>query len=483
MASGALLPVAFAPHGWWPAAIVLCMPPALLWTGCSALRAALRGWLFGIAMLGTGLYWVQISIRLYGGLPTTLAWMLMLLLSAVLAICTAFAALLYNRATRDRRPSATLLLLAFPSAWTLGEWVRSWFLGGFPWLSLGYSQVSSPAGAYLPLFGIYGTGWLTAAAAGALVYAWLYRRRLASMHVWLWPVALAWLLGLYRVEWTERLPDELRIAIVQGALPQRIGWDLRQLESSIKRYTQLSAPHWQDADLVIWPESVLPAYHHQLKPLFAALQKQTKSELLVGVLELHDDKTYNVLAHTSVQEASYRKRHLVPFGEFTPPGFRTIMEALGVVLGDITPGPEKPSLPRLHGITIGASICYDVLFGASLAAVSQESQLLVNVSNDTWFGDSWGPHQHLQIAAARALENGRYLVRATNTGISAVIDHQGNVLSRSTQFRPEVLTANVPLYQGITPYSRWGDLPIVLLATLALTTTVMATSRNDSSSS
>ena len=475
MVSGALLPLAFAPRGWWPAAVILCVPPALLWSECSAPRAVLRGWLFGMAMLGTGLYWIQISIRLYGNLPAPLAWTLLLLLSALLALCTALAALLYHRATRGDTPSPAMLLLAFPSAWTLGEWVRSWFLGGFPWLSLGYSQVPSPPGTYLPILGIYGAGWLTAATAGALACIWLRRGRLATVQAWLWPLAFAWLLGLYRIDWTERLPDELHVALVQGALPQQRSWDMQQLGPGIERYTRLSAPHWQDAELVIWPEAVLPAYHHQLKPLLKALQEQSSGELLVGALEQHNGKTYNSLVHAGGAQPPYRKRHLVPFGEFNPPGFRIVMEALGLALGDIAAGPRKAVLPQPHDIAIGASICYDVLFGASLAALSRDSRLLVNVSNDTWFGDSWGPHQHLQIAAARALENGRYLVRATNTGISAVVDSRGRVLSRSPQFRPAVLTATVPLYRGATPYSRWGDLPAVLLSALALAATVIST--------
>ncbi len=462
---GALLPVAFAPHEWWPAAIILCAPLPLLWSGCSARRAVLRGWLFGMALFSTGLYWVHISIQIYGGLSALAAWSLLLLLSALLALCPALSALLYHRATTAWQ-HPLVWWLAFPVAWTLGEWVRSWLLGGFPWLSLGYSQLGTPLGSYAPVFGIHGVGWLTAASAAALGSLYLHRR--AMQWGW-WAVglmALLWLPGLYRHEWTTRQPELLNVALVQGGLPQQQSWD--NLEDRIRRYTRLSAPH-RDRELLVWPEAVLPAYRNELQPLLSLLSQQTHGDLLLGVLDTTAERTYNSLIKAgSAQGSAYYKRHLVPFGEYTPPGLQSIMVWLGITLTDITPGNSDSALLPLAGGPAAASICYDILFGASFAATARHSTLLINVSNDGWFGDSWGPHQHLQIARARALENGRYLLRATNNGISAIINQQGRILQRSAQFTPQVLTATIPRYQGNTPYAYWGDFPVITLSALLL---------------
>jgi apolipoprotein N-acyltransferase len=470
VASGLLLVLAFEPRGWWPLAL---LSPAVLfvsWRGASPGRAAWRGFLYGFAAFLAGTWWTFVSVHEFGQAPAVLAVFLTLALAALMA---AYYALLGWAAVRWLPAAGTTRwLVGLPAAWVLLEWVRGWFLSGFPWLSLGYSQTDSVLGALAPLGGVYGLGWACALAAGALVTLLLenMRRRAAAIGVLFALFAVAGVAA--RQAWTQPAGPPLQVAMVQGAVGQDEKWLETRLEPTRELYLGLTEPYW-GTDLLIWPEAALPSLLHQEIDFLERLDAEARaagSELLMGILERdrRDGRYYNTLVSLGAEPEIYRKRQLVPFGEYFPvPGFvREVMRMMSLPYSDIAPGPPDPGPMTLAGVPVAPTICYEDAFGAQQRVFFPAARLLVNVSNDAWFGDTIAPHQHLQIARMRAMETGRWMLRATNNGITAVIDPDGKVVLRSRQFEPEVVVGEVVPMQGMTPWLRMGDGPLAGAAAL-----------------
>lgn len=472
LAAGAVLPLAFAPFGLFPLAYIA---PALLfrlWLEGSAARAAWRGFLFGLGMFGIGVSWVYVSLHNYGHMPMPLAGLATLLFVAGLALYPALLGYLQARFCDRARPLH--VLLALPALWTLFEWWRGWFLTGFPWLNLGYSQSDTVLAGYGSLFGVYGVSFVGVLVAGLLAQSWRTPEKFLRRYL---PVLLAifiggWLAG--RVEWTEPAGAPIEAALVQGNVPLEIKWQPAYREPILERYRSLSARAPQ-ARLVVWPEAAIPARLDEVDPRYlTALQQEGAGrgvDFLVGVVEGRGREYYNSVIVLGTKVASYRKQHLVPFGEFLPfPGlFRWLLDSLHIPMSDFSAGPPGQPPLAAAGQKIGVSVCYEDAFGEEVIRQLPGATLLVNVSEDAWFGDSFAPHQRLQMARLRALETGRPMLRAANTGPSAAIDHRGQVLARSPQFEAFVLRATVEPRQGTTPYVRGGNAPLVLsLAALLL---------------
>jgi apolipoprotein N-acyltransferase len=258
--------------------------------------------------------------------------------------------------------------------------------------------------------------------------------------------------------------------MIQGAVGQDEKWLETQLEPTRELYLRLTEPHW-GADLLIWPEAALPSLLHQeieFLEVLDARAREAGSVLLMGILERRDGRYYNTLVSLGGEPEIYRKRQLVPFGEYFPvPDFvREVMRMMSLPYSDIAPGPPDPGPMTLAGVPVAPTICYEDAFGAQQRVFFPAAQLLVNVSNDAWFGDTIAPHQHLQIARMRAMETGRWMLRATNNGITAVIDSGGAVVQRSLQFVPEVVVGEVVPMLGMTPWLRMGDAPLAAAAAL-----------------
>ncbi|HZB99821.1 MAG TPA: apolipoprotein N-acyltransferase, partial [Gammaproteobacteria bacterium] len=304
-------------------------------------------------------------------------------------------------------------------------------------------------------------------SAGTLCYAWAYPQRLRCL-VLLVPLwGGAWLAN--RIAWTESSSTEpIEVALIQGNIPQALKWLPAKYQATLDRYLALSAPHW-GIDLMIWPETAIPAFYHPAQPLIQALQAQVEStgtDMLIGVPSMGEsDKTYyNSVVRIGSTAGFYHKRHLVPFGEYMPlqPIVGRLLNFLEIPMADFSAGSDAQSLLRVADQPVGISICYEDAFGEEVIDTLPHATLLVNVSNDAWFGDSIAPHQHLEMARMRALETGRYLLRATNTGISAVIDRRGTTIARSPQFEAHALIAQATPYQGATPYVRFGNAPVIV---------------------
>jgi len=361
-----------------------------------------------------------------------------------------------------------LPLTAFAAGWILTEWLRGWLFTGFPLLDIGSSQVDSLLSAYAPLAGVYGVGLAVALSAALLVAVLRNQQRLPGLFLLL----VIWVGAIFidKLEWTSPVDDQLQVALVQGNISQDEKWLPENFQKTLTIYTELTFSQ-QDIDLVVWPETAIPAFYHQVQnsfiPALESRLQESGMTLLTGipVLDKRNWDYYNAVISLGGERAFYFKRHLVPFGEYLPLRgiIGTALDALAVPNGDFTRGDDTQKLVEVAGYPVGTSICFEVAFSEVIAADLPQAALLVNVSNDGWFGDSLAPHQHLEMARLRAKETGRPMLRATNTGISAIIDYDGTVLARSAQFETAVVTGSIVPRQGATPYVRFGNAPVIIL--------------------
>lgn len=473
LALGLVVPFAFAPYDLWPVAIVAMSGLFLLLKGRTPRQAARLGWCFGFGMFGHGVWWIQVSVHQFGLPYYSFSVTVTALLVAYMALFPALVAYGLRRLpARDERARAVLLA---PPLWVASEWLRGWFLTGFPWISLGYSQLDAPLAGLAPLLGEVGTSFAVMVGAGLLVTMTEGRgiARLAPL------AALALLLfaghGLGRFDATHETAGELRATLVQGAIPQSLKWAAGQREHAFRLYGELTAPLWR-ADVVVWPETAIPAFSVEVPEMLEALTgaaREAGTTLLLGVPTGEPwtgGRYYNSVLALGVETGRYDKRHLVPFGEFFPlkSALAGISSLLSIPMSDFSAGALDQPLLRAGGLPIGVSICYEDVYAREVTRALPAAAYLVNVSNDAWFGDTIAPHQHLQIARMRALETGRWLLRATNTGITAVIDHRGRVTARVPQFEPTALSARFAARAGATPYVRFGDWPVLVMGTALL---------------
>ncbi len=466
-AGGAFLVCGFAPFSYW---LITFICPALLYASLvksTPRHAFLLGLIFGLFFFGFGASWTFNSIHEFGHAPVILSAFLAGLLVVVLALFPACVAYLFA-ATRCNSCLDFVSALAFATLWTLFEWLRSWLFTGFPWLLLGHAHHSSPLHGVIPIFGTYGATWLVLLTSCFFVVAVLGKRtQKITAGISLALVFLS-LTVANQVVWTEAEDEEIGVALIQGSIPQEMKWEQAKRSYIMGRYLQLSESHL-DADVLVWPETAIPTYYHVVEDSFIKEVEQVAAaegtDFLTGVFT-HDPASgnvYNSVAVLGEETGFYQKRHLVPFGEYIP--LRSIMPSfweryIQVPMADLSSGEGRP-LVSLKGYPVGVSICYEAVYGNEIIQALPEAKFLVNVSNDGWFGDSLAPHQHLEITRSRAVETGRYLLRATNTGISAVITPNGSIVDRSVQFQEDVVRADIQPYSGLTPFSRWGNWGII----------------------
>ncbi|MDT8309993.1 MAG: apolipoprotein N-acyltransferase [Methylophaga sp.] len=467
---GALLPLAFAPFYWYPLAIVSLILLFASWRDVTANQAFKRGWLFGLGMFGVGVSWVYVAIHEFGQASWLLAGGLTAGFVAFLALLPALLGYLI-KSLQSKRLNGTDYLLLLPAGWVAFEWFKSWFLSGFPWLEIGTAQIDGPLAGVIPVLGVYGASWLVALTAGLLLTAWQHKQWLWLLPaIVIWPVSFA----LNNVQWTVATGEPLQVSMIQGNIDQAIKWDPDQLRETLQLYARLSAQNW-DSDLIIWPENAATAFYHQIDEGFLLpLAKQAavhNSELLIGlpVLDADGERYYNSMAKLAEAPDFYHKKQLVPFGDYVPfETLRGLIAFFDLPMSGFVPGPAQQPLIEAAGQQLGISICYEDAFTEEVRATLPEASLLVNATNNAWYGDSFAPHQHLQISRSRALEGGRPVLRVTTNGISAFIDHKGQLAEQSPQFQQAVITGNVQPRQGATPYVRFGQLPLMGLLLVLL---------------
>lgn len=471
---GAALALAFAPSQLWPLAVVLPAALFLAWQGVAPREAAWRGFLFTAGTFAAGTYWLYHSIHLIGQAPLWLALFLMLGLAAIMGAYSALAGYAVARWAPSRGLSRWLVLL--PAAWVGVEWFRGWFLSGFPWLALGYSQLGTPLAAYAPVLGVYGVSLAVAVLAGACVALLLGTRREQALAAAVAVLVAAGGAAAGRVEWTQPAGPAITVALVQGAVPQSMKWQPGRLEQTMRLYAGLTEPHL-GAAIVVWPESAIPALEGNVREFLDGVRAAAAargSSLIMGLVRRDpaSGDYYNGIAAWSPAEQWYYKRRLVPFGEFfpVPARVREWMRLMNLPYSDFAAGPGDQAPLEAAGLKLAPTVCYEDAYGAEQLALARASSLLVNVTNDAWFGDSTAPHQHVDISRMRSLETGRPMLRATNDGITALIAYDGSMIASLPQFRPGVLTGEVVPRAGLTPYLRYGNAPLlaVLLAALVL---------------
>ena len=481
--AGALLPLAFSPVNFY--LIALISPGILFYSFLSATprRAALLGWWFGLGFFGVGVSWVFVAIYVFGLSSITISALLTFISINILALFIALQGYLsiYFIQKYKIENRAAMLLVIFPLFWVLLEWFRGWFLTGFPWLSLGYSQTGSMLSGYAAVLGVYGVSWLSALSASLILIAILYKNK-TGIPVLLGLVSL-WLGGylLSQISWTEKAGKPIKVSLVQGNVEQKNKWDPDYFEKRKQRYLSLTEKNW-DSDLILWPENSLTIFYHQLKEkILDPLTKQARkynADIILGlpVLDREKDEYFSSLmainnsAEKSSQVQFYHKNHLVPFGEYLPLEslLRGLINFFDLPMSGFTAGKYNQQLLTAAGQKIAPTICYEDAFGEDLIRFLPEATLILNASNNAWYGNSFAPHQHLQISQMRALETGRDVMRVTTNGVSALIDFKGKIISRSPQFEAYVVTGFSQPRTGATPYVVWGNKPVLVIMALII---------------
>ena len=462
---GAAAVLGFAPVGLAPLPVVSAAGLLWLWQQAAPRRAAALGFAFGLGLFLAGVSWVYVSLHDYGAMPAPLAALATLLFCAVLALYPALAGYLQ---ARFAGPIAARQMLLIPALWVFTEWLRDWVFTGFPWLTLGYSQADSLLRGYAPITGVFGLSWLVWLCAALLLA--LLRAKGRSLAL----AALALILGLgyflERVEWTRPQGAPITVSLLQGNVAQDLKWDPLRYAATVQMYRRMIER--SKAQLTVLPETAIPRFLDSLDPALVHELAQSArghgGDLIVGVpLRDSPGRYYNSAISLGVSPSQrYDKIHLVPFGEFIPPGFGWILSILKIPLSDFSRGSATQAPLALARQRIAVDICYEDAFGEEIIRALPEATLLVNISNLAWFGDSLAPHQHLQIAQLRALETGRFMLRATNTGMTAVINDHGRIVAGLPTFTQGTLSGRAQGRSGATPYVRWGNAPLLLLALL-----------------
>ena len=472
---GAASVAAFAPlEQFWLLPLTLAALFHLLFISQNWQQAFCRAFAFGLGYFLVGVSWVYVSMSVFGGLPMPLAALAVLLFCAFLALFPAIAGGLFRRFLPATPICQTL---AFAAALALADLARGDFLTGFPWLSFGYSQTApSPLIGFAPVVGVYGLSFLVALIAAALACA-LQKRDWRQGGSWACAILVILLAGtgLQEQQWTQPAGEPISVALAQGNVAQDVKWQPDHALVTMNHYRDLVARH--PARLTILPETAIPVFFDNLPQEYlqelAGLAQRQQGDLLLGVptrsANADSEDYWNAAISLGVSpNQHYAKAHLVPFGEYAPPGFNWFLRLVNIPMANFSSGSAEQQALSLAGQRVAINICYEDLFGNELRVTLPDATLLVNMSNTAWFGHSLAQSQHLQIARMRALETGRPMLRATNTGVTAIIAPDGNVTSRLPEFESGVLTGEVQGYIGMTPYARWGDMAAWLLALGAL---------------
>lgn len=472
LGAGLLVTLSLAPFNYWPLGIVSCA--LLAWTlrDLTPAQSAWRGWFYGLGLFGAGASWVYVSIHVYGNASVPLALSLMTLFTMGLAaLFTVIPFYLYGRFLRNLPLGSTL---GFAALLVLAEWLRSWLLTGFPWLYLGYGHLDTMLSGWAPVASVMSISFIIALTGATITQSLCDKRLSQPMAVC---CALLWLAGsgLKTIQWTQPSHQPpIKVALIQANIDQAIKWNRDQYQPTLQLYETLSQPHWPETDIIIWPEAAIPGYYRQAKGFLSYMEDiatEHNTTLITGIPTQQntnsDEKPayYNSVMAFGSGSGIYHKQRLVPFGEYVPLEnlLRGLIDFFDLPMSAFSAGTAKQPLLRAANVTLSPSICYEVVYGDLVSSTTPEADLLLTISNDAWFGDSIGPIQHMEMAQMRALETGRYMIRATSNGISAFVNDKGHIVKRSQQFTREVLVGEVKVMQGATPYALTGSLPIVFL--------------------
>ncbi len=483
--------LSFAPIGWWWVPYFgFAVLAALISRAPTVKRGALTGFIFGLGYFFAGVAWVRVSMNEFGGMPLGLAWLSAFLFCAFLALYPMLAGA-FTAWAKPKNP--WFFAFVFASAWTFAEYLRAHLFSGFEWLSVGVSQAPDGLlGGYAPVFGTFGVTFLLLHLAALLVPIQGFLKgprsarppfiapyRFSAAAIFLQPpiavVALVALGGilLHKPNWSDATGKLLRISLLQGNVAQSMKWEPEKFAETLKLYERLITQ--AKGELIILPETAFPAPLSRIPPEYIerlrGIANSKNANLIIGVPVEEKGKFYNAAISLGVEDSQqYRKVHLVPFGEYMPlRGLLAWFYAnLTIPMSDFSSGDALQPNIKVNGQSLGISICYEDAFARDVHRTLPDATLLVNISNDAWFGQSAAAEQHLQLSQMRAIEFARPMMRANNTGITAVIDEKGRVIERLAPFTEGILETTIQGRKGSTPYSAWGDLPILLICLAGL---------------
>ncbi|MDN3696615.1 apolipoprotein N-acyltransferase [Vibrionales bacterium C3R12] len=480
---GATTTLAFAPYQIWPLAILSPAIFFLLIHNRSPKSALAIGYAWGIGQFGAGISWVYVSIAGFGGMPLIANLFLMAMLVGYLAIYSGLFAWCLNKffPHTQQRGSRSRYFLVLPALWLVFDWLRGWVMTGFPWLWLGYSQIDGPLAPFAPIGGVELLTLLIVISASSLAYAIIHKRWAVSI---IPMVILASGFGIRNIDWVTPNPEKTTsVALIQGNIDQELKWLPSQRWPTIMKYTDLSRENW-DADIVIWPEAAIPAFESEVSSFLSNLDsaaKMNSSAIITGVVNQAENRKYynSVLAIGTTPYGDYRydvnqryhKHHLLPFGEFVPLEalLRPLAPFFNLPMSSFSRGDFVQPNIVANGRHLAPALCYEIIFNEQVRQnVTEETDFILTLSNDAWFGRSIGPLQHMEIARMRALELGKPLIRSTNNGVTGVTDYKGKIIELAPQFETAVLNTELTSTDGMTPYRTVGTWPLYIWVLLSL---------------
>lgn len=478
--AGVLTPLFLAPFNIWPIAFISIGCFYLGLKELSVKQAIIRSWCYGFGAYIAGVSWIYVSINTFGNAPVWLAAALTIAFCMSVAFFFVIPAVIWVKWFRADH-TYFVEAFAFAGLWAIQEWFRGWFLTGFPWLYTGYSQLDAPLAGFAPIGGVWLISFLIALITILLIKIYYFRKQNIKIVVSIVIIIALPIIGvlLNKIHWTTPIVDKLPITLIQGNISQEDKWKESFYNDQLSLYWRLTQQSQQPNSLVIWPENAIPFLKESVQSLLdnniGIYEKQQQSTLITGLPIRQANakgelRFYNGITVVGEGEGTYLKQKLVPFGEYVPleEMLRGAITFFDLPMSDFSRGDSEQALLKVKDYQVAPFICYEVVYPDFVASLGATSNLLITISNDTWFGHSIGPKQHLQMAQMRALEADRWMARATNNGITAIIDNKGQIVKEIPSFEVGVLQGEVTLVTGKTPYQIWYSYFILSISILGL---------------
>lgn len=440
---------------------------------CSRKQAFWIGLAFGLGMMGTGVSWVAVSIHLYGHLPMAAAIGITTVFIVYLSLFPAFCTLSYQTVRWANAPFINGCL--FSSLWCLFEYLRAHCLTGFPWLLYGTAQIDTPIKFVLPILGIYGASFFSIFSATALCYTVTRSNRTAFAWLIVFLSVLMAPQGLQFLQEPALSASPITVGVIQANLSMRDKWDEHIFWEICNYYKQSITQLLGKAQVIVLPESAIPlpaTYLHEWLSHLQTQARQAHSAVLLGIPEAdtrqNDETYYNTIAGLGMAEGSYKKQHLVPFGEYIPATIAPIMRWLQLPLSNMTPGSNQQALLTVHHRPLASLICYELAYPELLRQQLPAAQWIVSLSDDGWFGHSFAQYQHLQMAQVLSMLSHRYQVVTNNSGLSSIINEKGDVTHSLPAHAPGILKGIIYTSHTQTPWTIYGDLPVITVCAIII---------------
>ena len=469
--AGALFPLSLAPFSYWLAAIISMAALFASLPDQTAKESFKRAAIFGFGMFGAGVSWVFVSMYSFGDVSFLFALIGTLLFCALNASVFALPFMLCTLIPERK----ALWLIALPALWVISEWCRSWVLTGFPWLYAGYSHTDTWLSGWAPIGGVLLLSYFIGLVAVVLAqFRWQKDHRAQLLGSILILAIFSSGLALQKINWTQPLEKAVSVALIQPNVDQSDKWSLSMRSQIIHNLLAQTQPYW-GAQIIIWPEGAIPVIYTQIADFLDTIHQQAlehQTALIAGLPSntKPEGPYYNSMLALGVGDGKYNKTRLVPFGEYVP--LETLIRGLNnffdLPMSSFSLGSQHQTPLMAAGLNISTAICYEIAYPDLVAKNTRNTHIILTVSNDAWFGDSIAPHQHMQMARMRAIENAKPVIRATNNGITALVDHQGKIYQQLNQYTDSVLAGDVIPHSGDTPFSKFASWPIVIFSLLVI---------------